>query len=278
MTEKETLGKKTLSDFAKTLTELKCLALEETSRAGFYKTWIDKTLSNLEMYTFYFTTCEDSHTDGYPAWKQSWNDGQIPHLATKNDQTPIRRKNIYRSWDDYFRKQRVVFNAFLKSGEIKTFCKELSWYIKEIVADKRTNYILKKWHSFILDVACSAHLAKRPVSLFYEIEQQMVSFDQSIHYYWGWHHQIVPMLPDYELGKARRAQVRIFAKHARSREDLNLEDRNSEIRVLADKIREKSNREKSNLEISTILSKPPHNFLSVNKKPLSIRQIRKIIS
>jgi hypothetical protein len=290
MTQKEKLSKSkkdSLSEFAKKLTDMKrqhMISQYGTANPdmGFYKTWIDKTLSNLEIYTFYFTTCMESHADEYPEWKQTWNDGQIPHLVSKvdqADQAPPKRKTVYRSWDDYFHRQRGVVNAFLKSGEIDTFCKELWWYIREIVADKRTNYILKKWHSLILDVACSAHLAKSPAGLLYEIDSQMSSFDRVIHCYWGWHHQIAPMLPDYELGKNRRENLRGFGKHKRNREpNEDIEVRNEKICRAAKAIQEKCKREKSILQIATILSKPPYNFLSVNDKPLSIRQIRKIIS
>lgn len=93
------------------------------------------------------------------------------------------------------------------------------------------------------------------------------------------HEVISTMSPDYELGKARREQLRIFAKHERAREEpLFLENRNAEIRRCAAEIREKSTREKSILEIATLLSVSPQSFLSANKKPLSIRQIRKILS
>lgn len=273
-----------LSGFAEKLVEIKRQSMISQYGTGhpdpvFFKRWVEKTLSNLEFYTFYFKTCNDSHADEYPEWKQIWNDGQIPHLVNKDDQPPPKRKIVYRSWDDYFRKQRGVLNAFLKSGEIATFCKELCWYIKEIVVDKRTNYILRKWHSLILDVACSAHLAKSPTDLLYVIDNQMSSFDREIHYYWGWHHHIAPMLPDYELGKNRRENLRRFGKHKRDRDpNEDIEIRNEKIRQAAKAIQEKCKREKSISQMAIILSKPPYNFLSVKDKPLSNRQIRKIIS
>ena len=244
--------------------------------AGFYEEWSAEKLHGLKIIAkFGFP-----NSDEKPEWHQAWSDGQTPRLVKKDDQTMYVRKTIYRSWDDFFCKQRKIVNAFLKSGDITPFCRELEWFVREIVADKRTTYVFKKWLFLMIDVVRSAHLAKSPFALLSEIEHQTLSFELSLHYFWGWHHEVAPMLPDYSLGKKRREDQRRFSKHQRDRgSNEDIEIRNERIRKAAYDIQEKcKKREKSLLQIALELSRPPYDFYSCNEKPLSVRQLRKIIS
>jgi hypothetical protein len=243
--------------------------------SAFYKAWVDEKLQYLEWMESYFNKYERQGDE-----KPPWNNWQLPELVGKNDQTTAKRKPVCKSWDDYFGKQRSLVDAFLRAGHIIPFCRELEWFIRESVRDKRTTNILKCWLLLLLDVVRSAHLAKYPFDLLREVDHQVLLFDQSIHYYWGWHHEIAPMLPDYLLGKKRRENLKIWGKHKDPYDrSEDVDSRNERIRKAADDIRNSSKkRNKSNLEIARILNVLPYQFQTVDKKPLSLRQIRKIIS
>jgi len=162
-----------MKDFIQELARMKMTA-------DFFKTWADEKLWYLEgIAEVYFKNNESKQDDDKPEWKQIY----VPRLVKNNDQTTPEHQTVYRSWDDYFRKQRKIVNTFLRSGEITPFCEELRWFVREIVADKRTFYVLKKWLLLLLDVLSTARLAKNPVALLYEIERQTLSFDRSLYYF-----------------------------------------------------------------------------------------------
>jgi hypothetical protein len=113
---------------------------------NFYAEWAAEKLHRLT--TIAKLAFKDSNKK--PKWKL--NGYQIPRLVKKNEAKKEHRPITYKSWDEYFHKQREIVNTFLNSGDLKPFCTELWFFVREIVNDKKTDYVLKKWLFLILDI------------------------------------------------------------------------------------------------------------------------------
>lgn len=169
----------------------------------------------------------------YPGWVPEFSLGEIPWLAKQGD------VSIYQSWPDYFQKQKQKVNDFKKTGEMNPVCEELrNWLcLSDIAGDRKTFLLLKQYADLILEMLDSAEAA-----IYREQFTRIIDFhDRNLaalfYYVSGWQKIEKKMLPDYDFGRRRRAQVKEWSRGYRYH-DLTI-NRDEEIRKCAGQVKER---------------------------------------
>jgi len=215
----------------------------------------------------------------YPAWNSEFSLGEIPWIAKQGDTSKQKApvdKAVYQSWPDYFQKQKHRINVFKKTGEMKPVCEELVYWVSmsKIAGDRKAFFLLKQYADLILEILDNVDAATDREHFTYKIDSHDRNLSNLFYYISGWQRIEAIMLPSYEVGERRRAQISGWSRGCRDHDKVSA--RNEAIREEADRLREQ--RGHSTSSIAKLLSAESHEFLTSKGKHLSVRQIRKIIS